>query len=240
MNERRLDEAIAETARMEAVGPVARRIDRAERKSSRGLRAAVAITVLGLLLNFLWNGWNMIDIAQNEARVALSEQGLESLRSANEELRRQGLPEIPEPQDGEPFDADALAAAAAAILKDDIKNDPTFQGPQGDTGPSGPPGSPCVPEVPGCTGPIGPSGLDGSQGQQGPKGEKGDPGEKGDMGEPCPPELLACRGPQGEPGQTGPAGPPGPVCPPGWYPETLTLVTTSGPREAMVCIQDQE
>lgn len=237
MNERSLDDAIAETARMEAVGPVSRRVDRAERRSSRGLRAAVAITILGLLINFLWSGWNATNIAQNEARLALSEQGLESLRSANEELRRQGLPEIPEPEPGEPFDADALAAAAAAILKDDISNDPQFKGPEGDTGPSGAPGAPCVPEVPGCTGPPGPGGQDGSQGQQGPKGDEGDQGE---MGEPCSPDLEACRGPQGEPGQTGPSGPPGPVCPPGWYPEVVMLVTTEGPREAMVCIQDQE
>lgn len=234
MNERRLDEAIAETARMEAVGPVARRVDRVERKSSRGLRAAVAITILGLLINFLWSGWNSKDIAANEARVALSEQGLESLRSANEELRRQGLPEIPEPKPGEPFDADALAAAAAAILKDDIKDDPSFRGPQGDSGPSGPPGQPCVPEVAGCAGPPGPSGLEGSQGQQGPKG---DPGEKGEMGEPCSPDLLACRGPQGEPGLPGL---PGPVCPAGWYPERMIVLTTDGPRDAMLCVQDQE
>lgn len=234
MKERSLDDVIAETARMEAVGPVTRRVDRAERKSSRGLRAAVAITILGLLINFLWSGWNSQDIAANEARVALSEQGLNSLRSANEELRRQGLPEIPEPEPGEPFDADALAAAAAAILKEDIRDDPTFRGPKGE------PGDPCDSNQVGCQGPPGGPGMPGEGGDTGPPGkdgQEGPQGQEGPMGPPCSPDLEACRGPQGEPGQSGP---PGPVCPIGWYPERMIVLTTTGPRDAMLCIQDQE
>lgn len=203
-NKRELDEAIIQTAQAEVVAPIARRAERVERRSSRTLRAAVAITILGLLLGYLWTGLNTQQIAQNEARVALSEQGLDALKSANEQLRRQGLPEIPEPKDGEPFDGDALAIAAAAILRDDIQNDPTFRGPRGVPGPMGPPGNPCDSNQVGCQGPRGNDGQDGPQGQQGPPGPQG---EQGDPGFSCTPDIEGCQGPQGD---DGPPGPPGP------------------------------
>lgn len=223
MNHSDLDEAITESTKAEAVAPFAKRVARVERATSRGLKAAVIIACVGVFLSLAWTGWNSRDIAENEARVALSEQGLNSLRTANEELRRQGLPTIPEPAPGEPFNADSLAAAAAAILKEEIANDSRFKG---DTGASGARGEPCTPLVPGCTGPEGKVGQTGPQGPLGPKGEKGDPGEegpRGPQGEPCDPSNPACVGPIGPRGPEGPAGPAGadgmPPCPPGYTPE---------------------
>lgn len=227
MDERKLDEAIAQATREEVVGPVARRVDRIERKSSRGIRVAVAVTILGLLLNFLWSGWNSRDIAQNEARVALSEQGISSLRSANEELKRKGLPEIPEPKPGEPFDADALAAAAAAILKNDISDDPQFKGPEGEQGVQGLPGQPCDPSRIECRGPEGKPGENGSQGQQGASG----PGPSNDQIEAgvsayCSADPTRCMGPQGDPGPPGPVGPPGPKIQSFTFEDTLGVMHT--------------
>lgn len=217
MDERKLDDAIFQTAQAEAVAPMARRVDRADRRSSRGLRAAVAIAIIGLLLSYLWSGWNTQNIAQNEARYAITQQGLESLREANEELRARGLKEIPEPREGESINMDALAAAAAAIVKADIAGDYRFGGPQG------PRGEPCIPATPGCAGPPGPSGPGGPQGQegpsgpegsQGPMGPEGKKGDKGDPGSPCDPDLNpACVGPQGPPGRDGM-----PPCPEGYTP----------------------
>lgn len=207
-----LDDAIAETTKAEMIGPVTRRVRAAERQSSRGVRAALAISIVGLCLNFLWSGWNSRDIAQNEARVAISEQGLASLRSANDELRRQGLPTIPEPKPGETIDTDSLVTAVAAILRSEIRQDPTFRGPSGQPGAPGEPGDPCVPQVPGCAGPPGEPGSDGLPGEEGPAGPtgvQGPPGEQGPQGPvgppgppgpPCDPANPDCQGPPGEPG----------------------------------------
>lgn len=217
MDERALDEAIAQTAKAEAVAPVSRRVDRVERTSSRGLRAAVAISILGLLLSFLWSGWNTRDIAQNEARNAVTQQGLDSLREVNKQLRAQGLPEIEEPAPGEPISMDELAAAAAALAKSQLEEDPNVKGRPGNTGASGPPGEPCTPQVPGCTGEPGSDGQNGAQGQPGAKGKDAPTPQfnidgNGDLGlsfpDNQPPIILGHvvgpQGPKGDPGTTAP------------------------------------
>lgn len=57
-------------------------------------------------------------------------------------------------------------------------------------------------------------------------------------------ERNECRGPRGEPGADstvpGPRGPPGPTCPDGYHREDVTVLTDEGPRQARVCVQDDE
>jgi hypothetical protein len=229
MDERSLDEAIIQTAQAEAVAPVALQAKRAERNSSRGLKAAVAISIIGLFLSFLWNGYNTREIAQNEAQYVITQQGLDSLAEANEKLRERGLPEIPVPREGDGLDADALAAAAAAILKDDIYQDPSFKGRSGDRG------EPCTPQVPGCTGQPGKSGSEGARGQDGANGLNATDEQVGEAVEAyCSRPTNPCVGPQGlagEPGPMGPEGPAGqlgpegPFCPEGFEARKKIVVT---------------
>lgn len=115
---------------------------------------------------------------------------------------------------------------------------------RGEAGPEGPPGEP---------GPTGPTGADGEPGSPGPSGEPGPAGEPGPTGPAGPPGADGAdgapgepgpAGPQGEPGPAGPSGAtgsPGPTCPEGYETETHTVMTAEGPREAVVCVsQDQE
>jgi hypothetical protein len=234
MDKRTLDDAIIQTAQAEVAEPMVRRAERAERNSLRSLRAAVAIAILGMLLSFLWNGWNSGQIAQNEAQYAITQEGLDSLKAANERLEERGLPQIPLPREGEALDADAIAAAAAAILKDDISEDPTFRGPKGDS---------CDPEEVGCQGPSGPSGQPGAPGESGDTGQPGSVGERGPQGrgidtlvidqgtgelwvfydDDTSQNLGRVVGRDGQDGTNGNDGLPGPLCPGGY---------TAMPREA--------
>lgn len=221
----KLDDKLIEVGEESGRQSAKERMERVERKTSRAAQAAVAISLLVALFSLLLAGWNTLSIAHNEAQNAITQDGLESLKAANERLEARGLPKIPLPREGESINADALAAAAAAILKDDIRDDPNFRGPQGR------PGDPCVPQVPGCTGPAGPSGQNGSEGQQGPMGAQG-PGPTDEqilagVSAYCTADPTKCQGAKGEkgdqgvPGPIGPqgsAGPPGIVCPGGMAP----------------------
>lgn len=120
------------------------------------------LSLIIALLSGAWAGWNSIQIAQNEARAAITQDGVDSLKAANEKLEEQGLDPIPLPREGEAIDADALAAAAAALAYNQMKNDPTFQGPQG---------------VPGATGKPGEGGKPGAEGKPGSEGARGQDGE---------------------------------------------------------------
>lgn len=108
------------------------KVERIERRLNRRSQVVVAVSLIIALLSMAWSTYNGIQIAQNEARVALSEEGLRSLREANEDLARQGLPTIPEPKPGEGIDMNALAHAAAAIVAGDPRfrelQDPEIQG----------------------------------------------------------------------------------------------------------------
>jgi hypothetical protein len=224
----RLEQAAGrETRRLATKGQV----DRVERRSSRRGQIVTALSLLIAILSVSWSGWNSLQISRNEARDAaedvITTEGLESLRAANEKLVEQGLPEIPLPREGDRVDADAVAAAAAALMYDRIRNDPAFQGPQGPVGPTGAagtPGSPCLPSEPACVGPGGPEGPSGAEGAAGADGDKGD---RGDPGLPCLPENPAC---------VGPMGPPGPLCPSGYTPEPRPMLTETW----WVCVSEQE
>lgn len=211
-----LDDKLVEVGEESGRQSAHNRMDRVERKTSRAAQAAVAISLLVALLSLLLAGWNTISIAHNEASNAVTKEGLESLKAANERLKDRGLPEIPLPREGEPIDADALAAAAAAILKEDIADDPRFRGPQG------PPGDSCDSNQIGCRGPAGPSGENGPEGPAGPSGVEGPPGEDATITDEelaaavaayCTGTSNPCQGdqgPQGDPGEPGPQGPAGP------------------------------
>lgn len=190
--------------------PSKEHVDAVDKRTSLHTKMAVVACLVIALLGFGLSIWNSAVTAHNSARAAITEDGLESLRAANDKLREQGLPQIKVPEAGQPIDSDALAAAVAAIVKADIVGDPAFRGPRGRQG------DPCVPAVPGCTGDTGqpgssgPGGPEGATGDQGLQGDQGEQGEKGDMGEPCLPSNPACVGP------VGPPGPPGPNCDPGF------------------------
>lgn len=231
MDERReLDDAITRTAQAEAVAPFARRVDRVERDSSRGFRAAIAIMVLGVLVSYLWNGWNAYKIADTRAEQVVNEKAIEDLREVNRLREQQGLPQIPLPERGQQADVGAIAEAAAALALDQMRNDPRFKG---DTGPQGPRGDSCDSQQVGCQGPAGKDGERGAQGQDGAPGVDGEKGEPGEPGAPCDPDLNpSCVGPMGPRGPEGPPGQDGmPPCPPGYTPRweerldgTLVLV----------------
>lgn len=121
-------------------------------------------------------------------------------------------------------------------------------GAPGDPGAPGSPGSPGQPGADGRPGRTGQSGESGPQGPQGPQGEPGADGEPGatvqgppgPSGAPGAPGKDGADGADGERGPAGPSGPPGPACPDGYQPETTTIVTPGGPKEAVVCVQDGE
>jgi hypothetical protein len=170
--------------------PTKEHVEHVERRVTRFGKMAVIASLIISILAVAGCVTLAIIVAGNEAENALTREGVESLKAANEELRDRGLPEIPLPAEGESINADAMAAAAAAILYDQISNDPQFKGPEGDAGESGTPGAPgdpCEPVEPGCRGPGGPSGEEGQDGEDGQPGS--DP--------PCLSEPAQCRGADG-------------------------------------------
>lgn len=180
------------------------KVHRIERRFDRKNQAVVVICIIVSLLAVAWAGWNSIKIAKNEAQFAITREGIESLEAANQRLEERGLPQIPLPREGQSIDADALAAAAAAILKEDISNDPAFRGPQGPRGDS------CDSNQVGCQGPAGKDGQNGSQGRDGLPGEPGEPGQDGEDGAPGEPGAKGDKGDKGDPGM--------PPCPDGYTP----------------------
>lgn len=182
-----LDDKLTEVEEEVRRIPTKEHVDHVERSAGRGVRIAIVAAVLVSLLAVAFSAWNTWRIADNAARVAITAEGLESLRAANERLAEQGLPEIPLPREGEPIDADALAAAAAAIVLGEIKDDPDFRGPEGDAG------------SPGVPGPGGNPGEPGEDGSDGPRGQSGD-------SPPCLSEPMQCRGQDGEDGAPGEPG----------------------------------
>lgn len=111
----------------------------------------------------------------------------------------------------------------------DVVDEAPPSGAQGPPGPSGPQGPA------GASGPPGPPGERGPEGRTGQGGNAGSPGPAGTSGAEGPPGPA---GPQGEPGATGPQGEPGPACPEGWHREEVTVVSSTGPRDVLVCVRD--
>lgn len=109
------------------------------------------------------------------------------------------------------------------------------QGPAGPAGPQGPAGASGPPGAPGERGPEGRTGQGGSAGSPGPAGTSGASGAEGPTG-PAGPQGEP--GPQGPPGPAGPQGEPGPACPEGWHREEVTVVSSTGPRDTLVCVRD--
>lgn len=97
---------------------------------------------------------------------------------------------------------------------------------KGDPGPAGP------------EGPIGPMGLPGRDGEDGAPGAPGPTGPAGPMGAHGPDGAQGAQGPQGPQGPAGEAGPAGPQCPTGTHPETVTVITSNGPKTMAVCVHD--
>lgn len=91
-----------------------------------------------------------------------------------------------------------------------------------------------------CRGPRGEAGVDGTDGQDGADAPPpSDEQVAAAVAAYCS-ERDECRGPRGEPGERGPRGSPGPACPPGYSREQAMVVTTDGPRDAVICVRDEE
>jgi hypothetical protein len=223
--------------------PTKGQVARIDRRSSRRSQVAVALSLLIAILAVGFSTYNTVSIARNEAQNALTQEGLDSLRSANEKLAEQGLPEIPLPRDGEAIDADAIAAAAAALMYDRIRSDPSFKGAQGGRG------EPCTPDVPGCTGPEGKAGTDGAKGQDGaPAPEVSDERIAAGIEAYCGRVPSPCVGPGGPVGPEGPPGPEGPVgamgpegpfCPPGFEARKKFVATDDAPLGEIILVCDE-
>jgi hypothetical protein len=135
------------------------------------------------------------------------------------------------------------------------QGDPGIQGPIGPQGVPGPPGPvgprgamglpgrtpPCIllpgacqgaQGAAGAAGKPGAAGAKGDQGLKGDTGAQGDTGPKGDTGEAGP---KGDKGDPGDPGQPGPQGEPGPTCPQGTTQQTVTVLTSDGPKDAVIC-----
>ena len=198
----RLEEAAERENRALATKGQVRRVDK---RSSRRSQMVVAVSLLIAIISVMWSGYNTIQITHNETQNALTREGVESLKAANEKLAAQGLPQIPLPREGESIDADAIAAAAAALMYDRIRSDPAFRGAQG------------VPGKPGDTGATGATGLPGAPGTEGPRGPEGVPTDE-QVNEGisiyCSQASRPCMGEPGPPGKPGAdsnvPGPPGP------------------------------
>lgn len=123
----------------------------------------------------------------------------------------------------------------------------------GAPGQSGQPGQPGAAGAPGRPGPSGTSGSSGPKGNAGPSGKPGTsgasgapgaagvPGKDGAQGAPGPAGPTGPAGPEGprgEPGPTGPSGQPGPLCPDGYQPTPVTVPTTDGPRDSIICTKE--
>lgn len=99
-------------------------------------------------------------------------------------------------------------------------------------------GYPCPWDPSKFRGEPGPAGV---PGPQGPAGATGDPGPGGPMGPIGPAGPAGEQGPRGDTGATGtqgPQGPAGPACPAGTHLETVTVLTTAGPKDTAVCVYD--
>ena len=115
---------------------------------------------------------------------------------------------------------------------------PGVPGSPGGPGPSGAPGGAGPSGQPGAPGKAGASGKPGAAGQDGQDGAAGAPGTDGASVQ-GPPGAEGAQGPQGEKGDPGERGPAGPACAPGYHPETVNVVTATGPRPASICVEDQ-
>lgn len=193
-------------------------VDRVERRSLSWSKMAVIASLIITIISAGVTTWLTIQVAQNTAQQAITQEGVESLKSANEQLRRKGLPEIPLPSAGDRIDPNDLAAAAAAILRADIQNDPSFKGAPGDQGAA------CTPQIPGCTGEEGKAGSEGPRGPDGASGpEPSDERIANGVSAYCSADPTRCIGPKGDPGDPGAKGDTGPA------PESITftyLLTT--------------
>lgn len=111
-------------------------------------------------------------------------------------------------------------------------------------GPTGAPGSPGVPGQPGRSGQAGSAGRPGQDGASGEPGKTGASGAPGAPGAPGAKGDVGPKGDKGDPGERGPKGdqgdpgPPGPTCPNGYHATPTTVVTASGPQDAVICTAD--
>jgi len=244
-----LDATMLEVGREAGKRSASRQLRRVERRSSRGTQVAVAISLLIALASVVFSTWNSIAISQNTAHQAVNEKAIQDLREINRLREHAGLPQIPLPKQGEDIDAQTIAAAAAAIALDDIKNDPRFKGPQGV------PGESCDSNQVGCQGPKGNDGPEGPEGQEGPSGPPGkdaDPAAKptdeqvaAAVEAYCSRETQPCRGPAGPEGPMGPQGPKGdvgqmgpegPFCPDGYELQDVIVVSNEVFTTIRVCV----
>lgn len=209
-----LDNALAEVEQVP-------KVEKIERRVTRRNQMMVVVSLIIALLSMAWSTWNTIqggerseDIAAITARATVTEKDIKDLREANKLRSDAGLPEIPLPEPGEDVDVRALAAAASAIVLEDIQGDPRFKGSKGE---------PCAPSDSACKGPQGPRGQPGTPGEGGDTGDPGQDGERGPQGPGptdeqvqaniaiyCNANPTMCIGPKGDPGPEGLMGPAGP------------------------------
>lgn len=196
----RLDPALDELERQEKERPTKEDVARIDRRSRMRTNIAVSVSIVIAAIGLILSTKNSGDISDAKAQAAINDVGISALKEANERLAAQGLPQIPVPQPGQPIDPNAIAIAAAGIVRADIRNDPNFRGPSGASGApgsaiTGPSGAPCLPSNPDCRGPSGESGAPGVSGASGAPGS------------PCDPATLpACVGPSGASGAPGQPG----------------------------------
>jgi hypothetical protein len=183
-----LDAALVEVEQVPKVEKIERRVERRN-------QIVVIVSLVIALLSMAWSTWNSIeagnnseDIAEITARATVNEKDIKDLREANKLRAEAGLPQIPLPEPGQEVDVKALAAAASALVLEDIQSDPRFRGPSGPRGEPGKPGkggSPGQPTPEQLAQAVAAYCSQASQpctGDQGPKGDKGDPGTDGAHG----------------------------------------------------------
>lgn len=235
------------------------KVQKIERRFNRRGQVVVIVSLLVALASTAWNGWNTLQIAQNEGRNAAQEEqnkiqqeDIADLYEANRMREKAGLEPIPLPPEGDEVNVSDIAAAAAALALEDMREDPRFRGPQGVPGSSGQPGE---------GGDTGEAGQDGTEGPRGRDGEDGrsvsaffidNNGELwveftddypsmnlgrvvGPPGLPCLSSDPECKGDKGDPGT------PGPACPPDWFPGKRIIATDQSLFETViVCVTGTE
>lgn len=211
-----------------------------------------------------------LDDANRDKAIQQTNDTLDQLDETNDQLAAQGKPTVPvpdTPSNPEVVDPDAIASLAAAQVLSQLPAEqivdtaslaplvaqivasyvaenppPSGQGPSldeltaltsqmiADYIAANPP----PPGAPGADGADGAAGQNGSDGQDGAPGADGQPGEKGDPGRPPTAEEIQAAV------DAWMADNPPPYCPASYVASPATVLTVTGPQDAVLCIRSAE